>query len=143
VDLVLINNSAQPLRLTITRASGDSADSGCHCPHGLREPQIATGPSADQLQAGQLTWVGIDSAAFHYHSDGHRIELTIPPHTVMRVDRASALADKLTGYGLAISALELKGPTLDTTWGQTEIARAFKLRKRSLFVYEVIGSPAA
>src|SRR6478752_4900220 len=74
VDLVLINKSAYPVRLVITRATGDAADSSCQCPDGLRTPQLATGPSIDQIGLTKAEWAPLDTILFQYHAEGPRIE---------------------------------------------------------------------
>jgi hypothetical protein len=145
VDLVLINKSAHPVTLVITRAAGDTADPDCKCPDGLRTPQLATGPSIDQIEITQPEWIPLDTTVFQYHAEGPRIELIVPARTVLRVDQALAEADQVgTGRirgegGLAISTLELKYQGLDTVWTQAQIVKEFKSRKRSLFVHVVQG----
>ena len=142
VDLVVINRSTHALTLVITRAAGDTADPNCGCPDGLLRPQLATGPSIDEIGVTKSEWVAIDTTEYQYRADGSRIELTVPPHFVLRVDQALAIADRMGPGrmgrdGLAIQTLELKAQGQDQFWTQAQLVNVFKLRKRSLFVHEV------
>jgi hypothetical protein len=127
----VVNSSDEPLVVALTPVR--RAD-------GFAHPPLATGPAIDELDRRRPAWIPVDSGFLQRTSDVGRIELTVPPHTVLRVDRPRSNPDGAFYVGgLSLWTLELTAPGLHEVWTPSQILGAFKPRSRSLYVYEFRG----
>jgi hypothetical protein len=138
-DFVVVNSSDQSLVVTLTPVRKDCTDPRGACPDQFAHPPLATGPAIAELER-RVVWVPVDTALLQYRRHERRIELTLPPHTVLRVDRPRSNPDgEFYVGGLSLWTLELAAPGLHEVWTPSQILEAFKPRSRSLYVYEFRG----